>query len=219
LGAAPSPCLGREGTGVDGAGNAVQVGIREEKFIRHSVLSSSAGPRMSFVITITFGDRMAYQQQYPAQNIQPSAVPLWAPLYGATFQDAVRRFWKKYSVFSGRASRSEYWWWALVSIVVSIVLQILIASGTAGATATASGTVTSAPGPGLFIGGILAVVWGLATIVPSLALVARRLHDVNLSGWLMLVALVPFLGGLALLVMTILPPNPAGQRFDQPGSI
>jgi uncharacterized membrane protein YhaH (DUF805 family) len=162
---------------------------------------------------------MTYQQPYPAQNVQGSEPPLWAPLYGATFQQAVRRFFKKYTVFHGRASRSEYWWWALVSFAVSIVLQILISTGTAGATTSASGAVTSAPGPGLFIGGALAVVFGLATIIPSLALVARRLHDVNLSAWLMLVALVPFLGGLALLVMTILPSNPAGQRFDQPGGI
>jgi uncharacterized membrane protein YhaH (DUF805 family) len=71
-------------------------------------------------------------------------------------------------------------------------------------------------GPGAVIGMILAVIWGLGTIVPSLALLARRLHDVNLSAWLILLVLVPILGGLALLVMTILPSNPAGQRFDRP---
>ena len=57
---------------------------------------------------------------------------------------------------------------------------------------------------------------GLAVIVPSLALTVRRLHDVNFSGWMILIGLVPFLGGLALLVFTILPSKPEGQRFDVP---
>lgn len=100
--------------------------------------------------------------------------------------------------------------------MVSIILQIITSAGTAGASAGTSGATT---GAGLIIGGILAVVWGLATIVPSLALVARRLHDVNMSAWLMLIVLIPFLGWLALIVLMVLPSNPAGQRFDQPAGI
>ncbi|MET3176661.1 UNVERIFIED_ORG: uncharacterized membrane protein YhaH (DUF805 family) [Arthrobacter sp. UYCu721] len=53
-------------------------------------------------------------------------------------------------------------------------------------------------------------------IVPSLALTVRRLHDVNQSGWLILLGLIPFLGAIALLVFVLLPSNPEGQRFDQP---
>ena len=79
-------------------------------------------------------------------------------------------------------------------------------------------TSQPAPGPGAIIGYILLGIWGLATIVPSLALVVRRLHDGNFSGWLVLIVLVPFLGALALLVFMILGSNPAGQRFDQPAS-
>ncbi|MFE4837645.1 DUF805 domain-containing protein [Arthrobacter sp. NPDC056691] len=159
---------------------------------------------------------MSYQQ-YPQQAYQAGAgePPLWAPYYGAPFPVAVRRFFKKYATFSGRASRSEYWWWALVAIVVSIVINIVTAAGGAGgATVTADGTAV--PGPGATVGLILAIIWGLATIVPSLALTARRLHDVNLSGWFVLLVLVPFLGAIALLVLTILPSKPEGQRFDAP---
>ncbi|MCB5274250.1 Inner membrane protein YhaI [Arthrobacter sp. SO5] len=154
---------------------------------------------------------MSYPQQQPAFSPATGETPLWAPLYGASFQQAVQRFFKKYTTFSGRASRSEYWWWALVSFAVSIVINVLTSTGM---TTAASGA--TALGPGAVVGLILGVIWVLATIVPSLALLARRLHDVNLSAWLILVVLVPFLGGLALLVMTILPTNPAGQRFDQP---
>ncbi len=57
---------------------------------------------------------MSYPQPQQ-QTWQTGEPPLWAPYYGAPFPAAVKRFWKKYTVFSGRASRSEYWWWALVS--------------------------------------------------------------------------------------------------------
>ncbi|MDQ1058518.1 uncharacterized membrane protein YhaH (DUF805 family) [Arthrobacter globiformis] len=160
------------------------------------------------------------QPQYPSQQPYPQQQqswqgepPLWAPYYGAPFPVAVKRFFKKYATFSGRASRSEYWWWTLVSIGVSIILNIIISAGST----TSSLTGTATAGPGSVFGTVLLVIWGLATLVPSLALSVRRLHDGNFSGWLLLLVLVPFLGAIAVLVFMILPSNPAGQRFDQPG--
>jgi uncharacterized membrane protein YhaH (DUF805 family) len=150
------------------------------------------------------------QQQEQTYGAAAGEPPLWAPFYGAPFPVAVRRFFKKYATFSGRASRSEYWWWTLVSVGVSIILNIFIS---AGSTTTAYG---STAGPGAVIGGILAVMWALATIVPSLALSVRRLHDSNKSGWLLLLGLIPFAGAIILLVFMLLGPDPAGQRFDQP---
>jgi uncharacterized membrane protein YhaH (DUF805 family) len=167
------------------------------------------------------GDTLSYPQ-YTQQPTQPQALqsgepPIWAPYYGAPFAAAVKRVFKKYSTFSGRASRSEYWWFALVSTVVSFVLNILIMLGT---TSTGS-SYSSSPsmGPIAMIGSGLLVVFAVAVFIPSLALMVRRLHDGNFSGWLLLVALVPFLGALALLIFTILPSNPAGQRFDKPGTL
>jgi uncharacterized membrane protein YhaH (DUF805 family) len=151
---------------------------------------------------------MSYQQQ---QTVPAGPVPLWYPYYGAPIGEAARRFFKKYATFTGRASRSEYWWWALISGVVAIVLNIIISAGT---TVNDSGAMV--PGPGAVIGYILLGIWGLATLIPSLALVVRRLHDVNFSGWMILLGLVPFLGGLALLIFMILPSKPEGQRFDVP---
>ncbi|MFJ4170051.1 DUF805 domain-containing protein [Paenarthrobacter sp. NPDC089714] len=157
---------------------------------------------------------MSYQQQpqqtqpYGAQGGEP---PLWAPYYGAPIGAAVQRFVKKYTAFTGRASRSEYWWWTLVAAIVGIVLNILL---TTGISVDSQGTPVL--GAGYVVGMILAIVWGLATIVPSIALTVRRLHDGNFSGWLVLLVLVPFLGALAVLVLTLLPSNPAGQRFDVP---
>ncbi|WP_284974135.1 DUF805 domain-containing protein [Arthrobacter sp. efr-133-TYG-104] len=161
---------------------------------------------------------MSYPQQpqqtqpYSAQAGEP---PLWAPYYGAPIGAAVKRFFKKYTAFTGRASRSEYWWWTLVSFIVSTVLNILASViGAAGATVSDSGATV--PGAGAIPFYILLAIWGLATIIPSLALLVRRLHDGNFSGWLALLVLVPFLGALAVLVLSLLPSNPAGQRFDRP---
>lgn len=144
----------------------------------------------------------------PAHNGEP---PLWAPYYGAPLKAAVKRFWKKYATFSGRASRSEYWWWTLVAAVVGFAINLL----GGGATIDPS---TGMPAGGSPFGMILAFLWFAATVIPSIALIIRRLHDVNMSGWLLLIILVPFLGALALLVFMILPSNPAGQRYDQPES-
>lgn len=156
---------------------------------------------------------MSYPQ-YPQQQAQPQTFqggepPLWAPYYGAPFPAAVKRFFKKYATFSGRASRSEFWWWALVSFAVSTVFNII-----SGATAS---SLDSAPTLG--IGAILGVVWGLATLVPSLALLVRRLHDGGFSGLLALLLLVPFAGAVAVLVLAILPSKPEGQKYDQPAAI
>jgi uncharacterized membrane protein YhaH (DUF805 family) len=154
--------------------------------------------------------------QYPQQQTQQSTFqggepPLWAPFYGAPLPVAVKRFFKKYATFSGRASRSEFWWWALVSFAVSTVFNIISA-----ATTTASSLDST---PALGIGTILALVWGLATLVPSLALVVRRLHDGGFSGLLALLLLVPFAGAVAVLVLTILPSKPEGQKYDQPTAV
>ena len=156
---------------------------------------------------------LSFQQQtIPAGT---GAVPLWAPYYGAPIGEAAKRFYQKYATFTGRASRSEYWWWMLISIVVSIVLNIIMSvAGAAGTTVDTLGNTV--PGPGAVVGVILLVIWGLAVIVPSLALTVRRLHDVNFSGWMILIGLVPVVGSLAVLVFTLLPSKPEGQRFDVP---
>jgi len=135
-------------------------------------------------------------------------VPLSAPLPGATIGQAVTRFFKKYATFSGRASRSEYWWWALVYFIVTGVLTGLTYTGTS---FTENGMVT---GPLYWVFIVLSSAWGLAVIIPNLALLWRRLHDTNRPGGWFFLVLIPFVGGIILLVFVLLPSDPAGARFD-----
>lgn len=83
---------------------------------------------------------------------------------------------KKYVVFQGRASRKEFWTFALINILLSFILGFI-----EGLTGMSDGT-TSGPISGLF---------SLATFLPTIAVSVRRMHDVNKSGWF---SIIPFYG-------------------------
>ena len=138
--------------------------------------------------------------------------PLDQPLYGATLGQAVGRFFKKYATFTGRASRSEFWWVQLFVFLIVFVAGVLF--GILGTVTRGPNTPSDEPGPGALIVGIPMILFLLAIIVPGIALHVRRLHDVNLSGLLYLIVLFPYLGSLVLMIIAILPTNPAGARFD-----
>lgn len=129
------------------------------------------------------------------------------PLYGATLGQAFGRFWKKYATFTGRASRSEYWWVVLVNVAVSIVLSLIGLGIYGGDLDAMNSSMTGADD-------ILGYLWTLATLVPSLAVTVRRLHDVDRSGWWILIGLIPLVGWIILIVWNASAPNPAGARFD-----
>lgn len=135
---------------------------------------------------------------------QPGGVPLDRPLYGAPLGEAMRRYVRKYTDFTGRASRAEFWWWWLTSFAVFIVMELI---GDAFRGDTPVGETT--------LGASLIIIWGLVTLIGNLALGARRLHDVNLSGWWQLLHIVPGIGSIAVFVLAILPSNPKGTRFDR----
>ncbi|MBF0688446.1 MAG: DUF805 domain-containing protein [Cellulomonas sp.] len=136
-----------------------------------------------------------------------------SPLPGATFPQAVRRLVRRYTVFSGRASRSEYWWVALFYLLVEVGAGV-VAAVVAGVTGSIVGDDSTAFGwvMGIVLG-LAALAW-LLLLIPGIALAVRRMHDANLSGWLLLMCLVP---GLVLvgIVFMLLPSNPAGARFDR----
>ncbi|HTE61819.1 MAG TPA: DUF805 domain-containing protein [Solirubrobacteraceae bacterium] len=147
-----------------------------------------------------------------------ASAPLDRPLYGASLSQAVRRFFAKYAVFTGRASLSEYWWSVLFVAVVSLVIWVpgIILGAVTGTRSTdpTTGLAESAPGPIFIPFVIVGFLLFLAVLVPGIAVTVRRLHDANLSGLLYLLVLVPSFGSLIVLVLTLLPSSPEGARFD-----
>ncbi|AZU01916.1 DUF805 domain-containing protein [Brevibacterium linens] len=147
------------------------------------------------------------------------------PLYGASFGQAVKRFFKNYVNFKGRASRSEYWFAALFVFLLLLIPGILSGIGAAQTLSAAAGSIDPATGQMnsvaagggsvlSMIGGTLSTLIGLALFIPQLAISWRRLHDANLAGPFWFLGLIPFVGGIILIVLMVLPSKPEGQRFD-----
>ncbi|MEX0734412.1 MAG: DUF805 domain-containing protein [Steroidobacteraceae bacterium] len=106
---------------------------------------------------------------------------------------------KKYATFSGRAQRAEYWFFVLFYILIFIGLTIID---------SVTGTLNPLYGFGL-LGGLFA----LSMLIPSIAVGVRRLHDTGRSGWWMLLALVPLIGGIILLVFFCLDSQPGDNAY------
>lgn len=113
-----------------------------------------------------------------------------------SFTDAVASALRQYATFSGRARRSEYWWFALFHVAAVFAGSMVDAM------------LGVSPETGLF--GTLAL---LALILPNLAVTARRLHDTGRSGWWMLIAFVPLAGGIAMLVFTLSDSTPGPNQY------
>lgn len=106
---------------------------------------------------------------------------------------------ERYAQFTGRARRSEYWYYYLFYVLILIGLAIVDAI---------SGTFNAAVGMGLLSG-----VFGLAMLIPSLAVSVRRLHDTGRSGWWLLLGLLPLIGAIVLLVFMLLDSKPGDNQF------
>jgi len=108
---------------------------------------------------------------------------------------------RNYATFSGRAQRAEYWIFTLINTFIYVALLILdVVAGTAGEDAAA----------GL---GVISMLYCLAVLLPCLALFIRRLHDTNKSGWWFWLCLIPFLGGLILLIFMVTDSTPGDNDY------
>ena len=153
---------------------------------------------------------MTYQPQ-PAYQEPSAEPPLDHPWYGIGFVDAIKRAFKKYAKFNGRASRGEYWWWVLFTGIIFFVLYIAgIAIGFA--TIRPNGQM----GPAAIPFFVLVALFGLAVIVPSIAVAVRRLHDAGYSGWFYLLSLIPTVGGIILLVLCVMQTSPQAPKYGPP---
>ena len=97
-----------------------------------------------------------------------------------------------YAQFSGRASRSEYWWFALASLLV-VIVAAFIDGATGGVTVT-----------------LLAYLF---IIIPGLAVSVRRLHDTNRSGWYLLLNFIPLVGTILLFIWSVTPGEKKANQY------
>jgi uncharacterized membrane protein YhaH (DUF805 family) len=108
-------------------------------------------------------------------------------------QSVIRCVRDKYADFNGRAGRAEFWWFALACFAVGMVFNIL----------------------GLAIIGLLV---NLALLLPSLAVGARRMHDIGKSGWFQLLWLIPFLGWAVMIYFLVQPSGAANEYGEGPAT-
>jgi uncharacterized membrane protein YhaH (DUF805 family) len=104
-----------------------------------------------------------------------------------TFGESIKVCLAKYAGFSGRASRSEFWWFLLFAILVQ----------------AAGGAIQE----------VLGALVGLALLLPSLAVGARRAHDIDKSGWWQLVGLIPIIGWILVIYWFAQPGAAGDNRF------
>ena len=118
-------------------------------------------------------------------------------------QGAVATCWNKYGDFDGRASRSEYWWWVLFTLIVQSVTAIVLGLGI---------WLFSNFG---FLTWLFVLIFSiilLSLILPTLAVSVRRLHDRDLSGWWYFLGFVP-IGSIVLIVWFVLPGTASPNKY------
>jgi uncharacterized membrane protein YhaH (DUF805 family) len=114
------------------------------------------------------------------------------------FTDAIKTGFQKYIGFSGRAARSEYWYWVLFVILVQIVAWLI--------DMTLFGFNTTGVNP-------IGALASLALFLPGLAVSIRRLHDIDRVGWWVLLALIPIVGAIVLIYWACLRGTVGANRF------
>jgi uncharacterized membrane protein YhaH (DUF805 family) len=106
-----------------------------------------------------------------------------------TFGESIGICFKKYATLDGRASRPEYWWFFLFSLLVQI-----------------GGSIVSDTVAGLLC---------LALLLPSVAVGARRLHDIGRTAWWLLIGLIPLIGALVLLYWFVQPGAEGANEYGE----
>jgi len=100
---------------------------------------------------------------------------------------------KKYTVFTGRARRTEYWMFVLINILISIAIGVV------------EGLIGSP--------GYLGLIYSLAVLLPSIGVSIRRLHDTSKSGWWLLIGLIPLVGMIVLIVFMATDSTPGDNQY------
>lgn len=146
---------------------------------------------------------------YPGRQDRYEGLPQAGPrsyLQGgpAGFAAAIRDAFANAVHYTGRASRSAYWWYVLFDFVALIVLE----AADIGVVAVSRGSLD----PGLEVFSLLAFSGTIFLVMTQIALTVRRLHDTGRSGWWYVLIFVPF-GGIVVLVWTLTAGDPGLNRF------
>lgn len=119
--------------------------------------------------------------------------------------------YRRYADFSGRSRRKEYWMFVLFQIIVFTVLAVLLL-GSSGLR-----NFDPATGPNFGAMGWVSIagftIFGLGSIIPNLAVIVRRLHDQDKSGWLILIQFIPYIGGVVMFVFMCIGGTRGDNRF------
>ena len=159
-------------------------------------------PQTGYAPQAGYGQQGGYGQQpgYAPQGGYPSAGEQGYLQGGPVgFRDAVNLGIRNAFTYTGRASRSAYWWFvaldaaAWIGVVILALLFNAIHAG--------------------FLSVLLYVVVAIAAFLIGISLTIRRLHDQDKSGWWYFIAFVPFIGGIWLLVLMLLEGTPGPNRF------
>jgi uncharacterized membrane protein YhaH (DUF805 family) len=131
---------------------------------------------------------------------------------------------RQYYDFDGRAGRREYWTYTLINMAIFTVGFVLYSIFYIGPMISAVNTDPTAAPPqvpstllGILTGWVFGIYW-LATIMPTLGVNARRLHDTGRSGWLQLIGAIPFVGVIILLVLQLAEGDPGPNVYGPPPS-
>ena len=125
-----------------------------------------------------------------------------------TFTSAIKQCYNKAFTLSGRASRSEYWFFSLYQLLLIFVLVAIITTICINLQDDDSGLVPNLMGIIILLLGITLLIH----IVPMFCVTVRRLHDRNLSGWLLLLSIIP-VGNLILFIFMLLPSMPGDNTY------
>ena len=121
------------------------------------------------------------------------------------FVEAIKSGYQNYVNFSGRSSRSAFWWWVLFQIIVSILIGVVEGGG------------SSQMGGGLmeasYNAGPIGIIWSLANLLPGIAVSVRRMHDIDKSGWWVLISIIPLVGWIIYIVWACQKGTGGANRF------
>jgi len=109
---------------------------------------------------------------------------------------------KNYASFKGRANRKEFWMYQLFLSLIIILAAVLD---------NILGTTYRGEGYGIFYSVVV-----LFHLIPSISIIVRRLHDIDKSGWYLLLIFVPLIGPILLLIWALKPGTPGDNRFGPP---